>query len=280
MKNRRLLLLRTLPIILCSLLLSLTAAAAPFQLRKGAPAPPPGTDDKVDIINAVTPKYTIWQSAELSGKLRMQGLPISPTVKIYMRHGEEILLSIRAPFVGELGRIEVKGDSVTAINKLKRVYCKESIAQIRQDYPQIIADAQSWLLGRVVLVTEGELSSSNIETVQIERIQPDTNPRTWKLSFPKPDITSDYSYSYLLNANGEVEKIDVNLDSKGMALTMDCDNKPFGRDLDISFTKGANTKIKAVLQLDGTQWDAIAPTPLNITSSYTRIPLKQFLKSF
>lgn len=266
--------------VLSAMLLAVSALATPFQLRKGAPAPPPGTDDKTDILNAVAPKYTIWSSAELTGKLRLQGLPIAPTVKIYMHHGDEILLSLRAPFVGEVGRIEVKGDTVTAINKLKRVYCKESIASFRYDYPSLIADAQSLLLGRVVVVNEGELAKSNIESMHITRITPDTDLRRWNLAFPKPNYNSDYKYTYLLNSQGDVEKVDVQLDSRDMALTMDADIKPFGRNLDITFFKGGKQKLKGVLELDGVQWDAIPPSPFNISSSYSRVSLQQFLKSF
>lgn len=69
--------------------------------------------------------YVPWQSAELQGKLKMQGLPLSPSLKIFMIRDSLISISVRAPFVGEAGRLELTPDSILAVNKMKKTFVKE-----------------------------------------------------------------------------------------------------------------------------------------------------------
>ena len=64
--------------------------------------------------------YSNWGSVELNGKFRCSLLPISATVKIYMKKDKEIMASVRAPFVGEVARVEVAEDSVLIVNKMKQ----------------------------------------------------------------------------------------------------------------------------------------------------------------
>ena len=68
-----------------------------------------------------------WEVVTLSGKLKMKGLPLSPNVKIFMKRDSLISMSLRAPFVGEAGNLEVTPDSVLLINKMNKTYIKESI---------------------------------------------------------------------------------------------------------------------------------------------------------
>lgn len=126
-------------------------------------------------LATILPAYTDWQTAEISGKLRMNKLPISPTIKIYMKKGEEISISVRASLLGEVGRIEIAGDSVIAVNKMKRVYCAESISGIKYDYPDLIADIQSLLLARAVVLRAGELSPLNADFLDFTPSQQPAN---------------------------------------------------------------------------------------------------------
>lgn len=240
---------------------------------------PTASAEAEQMLKATLPNYTPWTSCEINGKLSMAGLPISPSVKIFMAQGSDIVISLRAPFVGEVGRITVAGDSITAVNKFNHVYCRESVASFLYDYPTLLTDAQSLILGRVAVVTEGELSPSTVNSLAVT-VPENISDKKWLLSYPKPNYESDYKYSYMVNSRGEVEKVDVNLDSKGMKIAMECDNSPKGRDLNVTLFKNGVQKLAANMQLDAPTWNATAPAPLKINSSYRQLPLAQFLKSF
>mgnify|MGYP002908447808 FL=1 len=57
------------------------------------------------FLNALAASYTPWSSVQLDGKLRMDKLPVSPSVRIYMEKGKKLYISVRAPFVGDDGGV-------------------------------------------------------------------------------------------------------------------------------------------------------------------------------
>ncbi len=63
-----------------------------------------------------------WTDLSMQGKLTFDGLPMSASVKIYMKRGESIILSARAPFIGEVARVEATPDSIVFINKHTNCY--------------------------------------------------------------------------------------------------------------------------------------------------------------
>lgn len=233
-------------------------------------------------LNAILPAYTDWQTAELSGKLRLKKLPVSPTLRIYMKRAEDISISIRVALLGEVGRIDIDKDSITAINKMKHVYCKESIAGIKYDYPDIIADVQSLLLGRVVVIRSGELSIENSGYMDYKNIA----AAGWNLIYPKGRTDSDeFSYQYRISPGGLTEQLAVMLSTadSDYALNLDYTNSDNARDLNISFTMDNVSKFNTEIDFDATKWGANPPSPLsslNLGNKYTRLDIKQFLKSF
>ncbi len=232
-------------------------------------------------LATILPAYTDWQTAEISGKLRMNKLPISPTIKIYMKKGEEISISVRASLLGEVGRIEIAGDSVIAVNKMKRVYCAESISGIKYDYPDLIADIQSLLLARAVVLRAGELSPLNadfLDFTPLSAISP-----SWLLSYPKGRTEDDeLGYEYRINAQGQTERllVDLSTGDHDFSLALDYTYPSSGFDMNISFSSDGSKKFNALVDFDNVKWEAKAPAPLNLGSRYTRLGIKQFIKSF
>lgn len=265
-------------------------------------------------LATILPAYTDWQTAEISGKLRMNKLPISPTIKIYMKKGEEISISVRASLLGEVGRIEIAGDSVIAVNKMKRVYCAESISGIKYDYPDLIADIQSLLLARAVVLRAGELSPLNADFLDFTPLsaasQSDpsaSNPKanqsapsaamqlsegtrgaarispSWLLSYPKGRTDDDeFGYEYRINAQGQTERllVDLSTGDHDFSLALDYTYPSSGFDMNISFSSDGTKKFNALVDFDNVKWEAKAPAPLNLGSRYTRLGIKQFIKSF
>lgn len=70
------------------------------------------------------PQYEDWEVATLKGKLKMDGIPLSPSAKIFMKKDSLVNISFSAPFVGEAARIELVKDTVTIVNKIKKTYVK------------------------------------------------------------------------------------------------------------------------------------------------------------
>lgn len=111
-----------------------------------------------DSVEITLPNYEPWEMVTLEGKLKMEGLPLTPTLKIFMQKDSLIDVSIRAPFFGEVGKLIMAGDSVTVINKMNKTYNKSG--GIRWLRPEIenenargigIRDIQELLLGRFFL---------------------------------------------------------------------------------------------------------------------------------
>lgn len=90
-----------------------------------------------------------WNRLSMDGKLTMEELSIKPTVKIYMERDRSVILSVRAPFVGEVARVEVCPDSITMINKMSKKYMSLPIGALTRRHPGIISDIQDILLGNM-----------------------------------------------------------------------------------------------------------------------------------
>ncbi|MCH5226687.1 MAG: DUF4292 domain-containing protein [Muribaculaceae bacterium] len=101
-----------------------------------------------DFILLEYPDYEPWEKATLNGKLKMQGLPLSPSIKIFMEKDSLIEITVRAPFIGEAGRLVISKENITAVNKLNKTYVSENVTEILKYYPGGIGDIQDLLLGR------------------------------------------------------------------------------------------------------------------------------------
>lgn len=238
---------------------------------------------RLAALEAILPNYTEWETAEITGKLHMKNLPVSPTIKIFMKKAEEISISVRAPLLGEVGRIEVEGDTVIAINKMKRVYCAESISGIKYDYPDIIADIQSLLLARVVALKAGELTAENSDFFDFEEIPSENPEKGWSLTFPKGHSDEDeFFYSYKVNSLGLVDRLllQASTSDHELSLSLDYTYPGNGFDLNIMFNQDLKQKFDATMEFGSTRWGAGPSAPINLNSRYTRVGIKQFLRSF
>lgn len=139
---------------------------------------------KVDIpaaVDSITASYdSEWRELSMQGKLSFDGLPIRPGVKVYMERGKSIILSARAPILGEVARVEISPDSVTCINKHTRTYCSYPLDSIA---PDLISDVQDILLGQVAFPGFGRITAetaANSEWLEI--------PGQGVMLFPGPDL--------------------------------------------------------------------------------------------
>lgn len=83
--------------------------AAPDSVAASPDSVPP--EIIIDIkaaVDSISSGYdSEWLALSMQGKLSFTGLPIRPNVKIYMKRGESIIMSARAPIFGEVARVEI-----------------------------------------------------------------------------------------------------------------------------------------------------------------------------
>ncbi|MDE6682248.1 MAG: DUF4292 domain-containing protein, partial [Muribaculaceae bacterium] len=148
--------------------------------------------------------YTDWNTAQISGKLQLSSLPVKPSLKIYMKRGKELTISASAIFVGEVFRVELTQDSLFIVNKLKKVYCKESGEKLQEIYPSLCEELQSVLLGRMIVPGNGTLSESNLSKIEVEM---DKDMR--KVIPSLGDFPIEVSAFYLLDKDGKISDLVV-----------------------------------------------------------------------
>lgn len=111
--------------------------------------------EKKTVVDSLEQAVIEWETVGLTGKIRNDRLPLRPTLKIYMVRGKELFVSLRAPLLGELGRIEIAGDDVLIVNKHNRTYVNGSLSSLSNEYPGLLQDLQNLLLGQTVLFGYG-----------------------------------------------------------------------------------------------------------------------------
>lgn len=236
-----------------------------------------------EALATILPNYNQWQTALLNGRLQMSGLPLSPSIKIFMDKGKSVAISVRIALLGEVGRIQITGDEILAINKMKRTYFQESIASIKYEYPDIISDLQSLLLGRVVVFRTGELTEEIADFMDFSIGEPYNNDKAWLLDYPKARTDADeLGYQYVINTDGLISAMNARLNTsdKVMDLNITYENSVGGRDMSITYSKDGRVKFNTDVIFDNVQWDAAPFEPISITSRYTRLGINDFIKSF
>lgn len=92
---------------------------------------------------------TDWESLAMQGKLQMDGLPTRLSVKVYMERDRSVIVSARAPILGEVARMEILGDSVTLVNKNSRTYHVAGLGSAMAARPGLLGEFQQILQGRI-----------------------------------------------------------------------------------------------------------------------------------
>lgn len=215
-----------------------------------------------------------WEQLSMQGKLSLEGLPVSPAVKIYMKRGETLVLSARAPIFGEVARLEVCQDSVTLINKHSKKFWSRDIRQATQDHPSIIADLQDLLLGNIVIPGHGPLTpdlqagcriSETVDGNLFIYPGPDLQYRGLEYGFvASPEDFALQTVAVLIPDRDAVVSLDYLFGDKGWTLALGVDLGKSGLDGELLLG-----------------YPDYNPSPLSLTNAgakYSRTDLKQLLK--
>ena len=231
-----------------------------------------GQPDIEPAIEDIIRSYAAWQNVEFNGKIRLESLPVTPTVKMYMERDSLIQISLREPLVGEVGRADITPSRVTLVNKLKRTYCSESAAQLMELYPSFISDLQSIFLARVTVLGSGQLGYENFEAVSIE----EDGEGGWIL-VPESKGIADLKYGYVVGPNSRTQALVAELSKIG-SLEVLYSYLNGGMQMQIDAQKPGKKKFEVTFDFSSVKWGGSPMAPLNL-SNYTRMDAKEFLKS-
>lgn len=218
--------------------------------------------------------YTDWNTAQISGKIRVSSLPVSPSLKVYMKRGKELTISASAIFVGEVFRLELTEDSLFIVNKLKKVYCKESGEKLKEIYPTLCEEIQAILLGRMIVPGGGLLSDSNLSKIEVEmgndmrKVIPDLG------EFP-----IEVSAFYLLDGDGRISDLIVEGERGKRFFSLDYDWKGNGSSEIEAVFKHRNKPMKVEISLDSPKWGANPLSPYKLGKDFRRVGIQEFFKS-
>lgn len=227
-------------------------------------------------LDEILAHYKPWEICEITGKLRADGLPLSPSVKMYMKRGTDLVISVRAPFIGEVIRLDLDSNNLLLVNKLKKVYCQESVDNLMRIYPGLCGDLQSLFLGRIVVPGYGELSYANEGQVIIALASEGDMMVVPGLD----DLPMDVMLAYLTDNSGVLERIVVQDETRRTVFEMSYDIDSKGNtelSADIS-KKGKVTHVE--IDLNAPVAGGSKPAPFSPSDKYKRVGIKEFLKSF
>lgn len=92
------------------------------QQEQNEPATQEDETTEIEIVEITYPEYEPWEVATIDGKLKMKGLPLSPSMKIFMQKDSLLDISLRAPFFGEVGKLHMTSDTLLIVNKMDKSY--------------------------------------------------------------------------------------------------------------------------------------------------------------
>lgn len=234
------------------------------------------SSEQRNFYQKIISAYNAWQSVELNGKLSMDRLPLSPSLRIYMEKGSSILISVRAPFLGEVGRLEVDGTRLTAVNKMKKVYVMEDLSTLMGGIiPLSVEDVQDLLLSRAFLCGMGELSMQNFGQCSLYN-----ESDCWLLIPVVQPADGAVRYGYTFDFSAKVQDLYVTTVNENYAALVEYGYNGSKTNLDVN-VQITNKNYDARLQFDAPKWNpAKTLKPVEIDSRWRQVDIKTFVKSF
>lgn len=232
--------------------------------------------EKKTVVETITEPWQEWESLTISGKLKMAGLPLSPSLKMYMAKDSIVRLSLRAPLMGEVGRAEIDSDSILIVNKMKKIYVKEPLDSLLSRYPVTLSDVQSLFLGRVVLPGFGTLSSKDFKKIELF---PEEYGEYSLIPAEELELEG-FGYGYLIDSESRpsvllvipAEKPDINV-----SVTYEYGDK--GYDIFVSY-QSPDKIYSGTLQLEEITDGGNPIEPIKLNDKYKKMDFSDFVKAF
>lgn len=231
--------------------------------------------ETLDLVNNILNCYTDWENVSFSGKIRIPSLklPVTPTVRIYAEKDRLFQLSLSAPFLGELGRIEITDENFTAINKYNKTYVQESLEKINEIYPGALGDLQNLFLGRMVILGRGVFSLEILGDVTFAP----TEDGQW-LMMPRDVEESSMKYGYVVLSGGRTGALFGYVDGRPESVTLTYGYNS-GLQMTVDVEKGDGKAISGTLDFSSVKWGGNRMSSVNL-DRYRRVGIGEFVKNY
>lgn len=256
------------------LLTAIGAAAKPSGQPMAEPHLLPA-DSAVMAAETITGTYTPWKQVTLTGKLRIDGLFLTPSYKMYMKKGERIVLSIRVPLMGEVGTLEVDKKKFTLVNKVKKTYVMQDISSLMADLPVTLGDLQDIFLGRIFLPDSGTLSMENSDEAEFYTVPGEEG---WLVLPLRQPVEYEVNCGYTTLPDGRTSNI--------LVTTLDCCQQAEAEytykknETEISLRVRRNSKDRDFgLTVKDPDFNGRPVTPAKVDKDYRQVSLRDFFKN-
>lgn len=215
-----------------------------------------------------------YEKVTLQGKLKMTGLPVSPSLRIFMQRDSLISISARAPFVGEAIRIDIFTDSLIAINKLNKTYLTLSGRdKVRGLSSLKLNDMQDLLLGRLFI------PNHNLEEEEIDSLLEIYHEDTFFNLIPKKEARIEgVTYGIMTDEDFLPMALTV-MPEGGVDTELDVvySYNLQGYDIQLIFLYG-DRSMTATLELKQPEWSGESAKSIDTGKKYREVSLSDFLR--
>lgn len=231
---------------------------------------------KVAVIDSITQDWNSWDKVSIAGKMRMAGLPLSPSVRIFMQRDSCVSVSVRAPFMGEVGRMELTDSTILIVDKMHKTYVEESTTSILARYPGRISDIQDILLGRLPIAGFGTLSVDKADAVDLYLEEDET----MTLVVNESGAIPGFNYGFTIGSDFVPGAILVLPEKDALSSVMiGYDFFDSGYDLTLRY-QSEKRNYSVTFELDNPVTEGAPMNPIRVNSKYRKVDPAGFLKSF
>ena len=227
--------------------------------------------ESAEVVGRMAEHFTSWNTIMLSAQLQMDGLPLSPSLKIFMEKGKSMSISLRAPFIGEAGRLEFANDTVVAVNKMKNVYAIADISQLMGGIEFTLSDLQDVFLARAFAIGEGTIT-------QYDKSKHGLYYAPSENYFLPPMPQSDsLLYGFTVNVEGVVNDFIIHDFTSGFELycLYQYNKKSYNAVFELTY---ADMQMQVILDGITCQWEAQSLSPIKLTSKMREVSVQEFLR--
>ncbi|MDE6330778.1 MAG: DUF4292 domain-containing protein [Muribaculaceae bacterium] len=245
--------------------------------------------NEAEAVASITSGYIPWTTAEWTAKVKSDALPVSVTMKTFMVRDSLTLMSLRAPLVGEVARIEIDNREVLVVNKLKKRYARIPLADYGDLPARVHSDLQDILVGRVAIIGRGLLDSGNAAQADIYLL----GDAGYLIAASLPEEYSGVNYGYAVDMDGRIAtfmatkgKTTTSYSSDGISVSTE--TIPIEMTADVSYVGGsANAQVSATVKgrafsgsLEGMaiNWGGSGFSRLSIGGGYTECSFKDAIR--
>lgn len=243
---------------------------------------------ETSAVKTISSGYKPWRAAGWSARVRSDILPVSVTMKTYMLRDSLTLISLRAPLMGEVGRIEIDSQTILIVNKMKKRYARIELSSYGELPRTVHSNIQDILIGRVAIIGEGTLSASNCDDADIYSMKGEG----YLVACALPKEYSGINYGYAVDEAGQIvtmmatkgkthaaeapEGMESAVETLSLQATADVSRK--GNSASAVVTALTHGKeISVSLEGINLEWGPSGFDRLNLTRGYTECSVKQAL---